>query len=129
MDRSKVIHLDTHVIVWLYEGKVEKLGRDAKRAIESSNPIASPAAVLELEFLHEIGRLKPTATKVMTALAAEIGLQICDMTFRTVVDRALHETWGRDPFDRLIVANAKAASAALASKDQRILDNYTRGIW
>src|ERR1700678_585527 len=123
MDRSKVIHLDTHVIVWLYEGKIEKLGRDSRRAIESSNLIASPAAVLELEFLHEIGKLKPSATRVMTALAADIGLQICDMTFRAVVDRALHEDWGRDPFDRLIVANAKAASAPLVSKDERILDN------
>lgn len=129
MDRSKVVHLDTHVIVWLYEGKVERLGKTARRAIESSNLIASPAAVLELEFLHEIGRLKPTATKVMTVLAAEISLQICDMTFRTVVDRALHEAWGRDPFDRLIVANAKAASAPLATKDDHILDNYPRAIW
>src|SRR5580658_134426 len=126
MDRSKVVHLDTHVIVWLYEGKVERLGKAARRAIESNNLVASPAAVLELEFLHEIGRLKPTATKVMTVLAADISLQICDMTFRTVVDRALHEAWGRDPFDRLIVANAKAASAPLATKDDRILDNYAR---
>jgi PIN domain nuclease of toxin-antitoxin system len=129
MDRAKVVHLDTHVIIWLYEGRVERLGKEARRAIESSNPVASPAAVLELEFLHEIGRLKPSATKVMTALAAEIGLQICDMTFRTVVDRALHETWGRDPFDRLIVANAKAASAPLATKDERILQNYARALW
>jgi PIN domain nuclease of toxin-antitoxin system len=129
MDRSKVVHLDTHVIVWLYEGKVERLGKAARRAIESSNLVASPAAVLELEFLHEIGRLKPTATKVMTVLAADISLQICDMTFRTVVDRALHEAWGRDPFDRLIVANAKAASAPLATKDDHILDNYARAIW
>ena len=129
MDRAKVVHLDTHVIIWLYEGRVERLGKAARRAIESSTPVASPAAVLELEFLHEIGRLKPSATKVMISLAAEIGLQICDMTFRTVVDRALHETWGRDPFDRLIVANAKAASAPLATKDGRILDNYARAIW
>jgi PIN domain nuclease of toxin-antitoxin system len=134
MDRAKVVHLDTHVIIWLYEGRVERLGKAARRAIESSSPVASPAAVLELEFLHEIARLKPSATKVMTSLAAEIGLQICDMTFRTVVDRALHETGcikhgGRDPFDRLIVANAKAASAQLVTKDARILDNYARAIW
>jgi PIN domain nuclease of toxin-antitoxin system len=129
MDRAKVVHLDTHVIIWLYEGRVERLGKAARRAIESSSPVASPAAVLELEFLHEIARLKPSATKVMTSLAAEIGLQICDMTFRTVVDRGLHENWGRDPFDRLIVANAKAASAPLATKDERILDNYARAIW
>ena len=129
MDRPKVVHLDTHVIIWLYEGRVERLGKEARRAIESTTPVASPAAVLELEFLHEISRLKPAATKVMTALAAEIGLQICDMTFRTVVDRALHETWGRDPFDRLIVANAKAASAPLVTKDERILHNYARALW
>jgi PIN domain nuclease of toxin-antitoxin system len=129
MDRPKVVHLDTHVIIWLYEGRVERLGKAARRAIETDTPVASPAAVLELEFLHEIGRLKPTATKVMTSLAADIGLQICDMTFRTVVDRALHEAWGRDPFDRLIVANAKAASATLVSKDERILSNYARAIW
>jgi PIN domain nuclease of toxin-antitoxin system len=128
MDRAKVVHLDTHVVVWLYEGR-ERLGKDARRAIESNNPVASPAAVLELEFLHEIGRLEPSATKVMTALAAEIGLRICDMSFRTVVGRALHEAWGRDHFDRLIVANAKAAAAPLASKDERILDNYSRAIW
>ena len=129
MDRAKVVHLDTHVIIWLYEGRVERLGKAARRAIESSSAVASPAAVLELEFLHEIGRLKPSATKVMTTLAADIGLQICDMTFRTVVDRALHENWGRDPFDRLIVANAKAASAPLATKDGHILDNYARAVW
>ncbi len=129
MDRAKVVHLDTHVIIWLYEGRVERLGKEARRAIESSNPVASPAAVLELEFLHEIARLKPSATKVMTSLAAEIGLQICDMTFRSVVEQALHEAWGRDPFDRLIVANAKAASAQLVTKDERILDNYARAIW
>jgi PIN domain nuclease of toxin-antitoxin system len=129
VDRTEVVHLDTHVLIWLYEGRVERLGKAARRAIESSIPVASPAAVLELEFLHEIGRLKPSATKVMTALAAEIGLQVCDMTFRAVVDRALHETWGRDPFDRLIVANAKAASAPLVSKDERMLENYSRAIW
>jgi PIN domain nuclease of toxin-antitoxin system len=129
MDSNKVVHLDTHVIVWLYEGRVERLGKAARRAIESSSPVASPAAVLELEFLHEIARLKPSATKVMTALAAEIGLQICDMTFRSVVDQALHHGLGRDPFDRLIVANAKAAAAPLVTKDERILSSYARAIW
>jgi len=65
----------------------------------------------------------------MTTLAADIGLRICDMTFRTVVDRDLQKSWGRDPFDRLIVANAKAASALLVTRDQRMLDNYPRAIW
>jgi PIN domain nuclease of toxin-antitoxin system len=36
---------------------------------------------------------------------------------------------GRDPFDRLIVANAKAKDAPLVTKDPRIHRNYSRALW
>lgn len=42
---------------------------------------------------------------------------------------ALKESWTRDPFDRLIVANAKAAGAPLITKDERIRKHYRRAIW
>jgi len=54
---------------------------------------------------------------------------ICELPFRLVVDYALKQSWGRDPFDRLIVANAKAADAPLVTKDERIHQNYLRAIW
>jgi PIN domain nuclease of toxin-antitoxin system len=54
---------------------------------------------------------------------------VCDLPFRTVVEYALKENWGRDPFDRLIVANAKAAEAPLVTKDARIRRHYSRVIW
>jgi len=38
--------------------------------------------------------------------------------------QAVHEKWTRDLFDRLIVANAKAAGALLISKDERIHKHY-----
>jgi len=41
----------------------------------------------------------------------------------------MKENWGRDPFDRLIVANARAADAVLITKDQRIHMNYPRAVW
>ena len=91
--------------------------------------MASPAAVLELEFLHEIGRLRTTASKLVSVLSQEAGLRVCDLPFRIVVEHALKENWGRDPFDRLIVANAKTNDAPLVTKDQRIQQNYSRAIW
>ena len=124
-----MIHLDTHVLVRLYLGQVDELGPTARRAIEEQELVASPAAVLELEFLHEIRRLGPTASKVISTLGQGIGLRVSDLPFRTVVDYALKETWGRDPFDRLIVANAKADEAALVTKDQKIHRHYARVIW
>ena len=129
MDGIEVIYLDTHVLVWLFLGEVNKLSAGARKAIEDHELLASPAAVLELEFLHEIGRLKPRASKVTSALAADVGLRVCELPFRRVVEQALEESWVRDPFDRLIVANAKEAGAALVTKDARIRRNYTRALW
>ena len=62
-------------------------------------------------------------------LAGDIGLRVCDLPFRTVVDHALAEHWTRDPFDRMIVANAKAVGALLVTKDERILEHYSRAVW
>jgi PIN domain nuclease of toxin-antitoxin system len=45
------------------------------------------------------------------------------------VDQALSEGWTRDPFDRLIVANAKAAAAPLVTKDEMVRGNYSRALW
>ncbi len=45
------------------------------------------------------------------------------------MEHSLKEGWTRDPFDRLIVANAKAANASLVTKDERILKNYSRAVW
>jgi PIN domain nuclease of toxin-antitoxin system len=82
-----------------------------------------------LELLHEIGRLRTSALTVVDTLATDIGLRVCDLPFRTVVEYAVKENWGRDPFDRLIVANAKAAGAPLLTKDARIRRHYSRAIW
>ena len=63
-----MIYLDTHVLVRLYLGDIDKLSAPARRAIEREDDlVVSAAAILELEFLHEIGRLQPPATKVATA--------------------------------------------------------------
>ncbi len=124
-----MIYLDTHVVVRLYLGEAEQLGHAARKAIEENELLVSPAAVLELEFLHEIGRLKPKAMRVVAALSNDVGLRVCELPFRTVVEYALKESWGRDPFDRLIVANARASAAPLVTKDERIRRHYPATVW
>lgn len=124
-----MIYLDTHVLLRLFLGDLEKLSAPARKSIDAEDLFVSPAAVLELEFLHEIGRLEPTASKVISALEQDLGLRVCELPFRTVVQQALKESWGRDPFDRLIMANAKAQSAPLVTKDEKIRRNYPLAIW
>jgi PIN domain nuclease of toxin-antitoxin system len=123
-----VTYLDTHAVVWLYEG-ASKLSKAALDRIQSDTLFISPAVILELQFLHEIGRLTLTGPRLVAALADDIGLEVCPLKFQSVVESALDQSWIRDPFDRLIVAHAAANDAALITKDEKIRRHYKRAIW
>jgi len=123
------VYVDTHVLVWIGRGEADKISAAARRALDDCDLLVSAAAVLEFEFLHEIGRLRASAEKMIALLESEIALRICDLPFRDIVKQALKESWTRDPFDRLIVANAKAAGAPLVTKDERIRKHYPRAVW
>jgi PIN domain nuclease of toxin-antitoxin system len=124
-----VIYLDTHVVVVLYLGQLDKLSQAASAAMEADNLKISPAVVLELEYLHEIGRLREPARTVLVGLASAIGLHVCDLPFPAVLDRALDEKWTRDPFDRLVVAHARLAGCSLVTRDERIRLHYEAALW
>jgi len=124
-----VTYLDTHAVVWLYEGTVNKLSRTALDRIQSDALFVSPAVILEIQFLHEIGRVTRTGLSIVAALSDDIGLGICQLEFQSVVNSALQQTWVRDPFDRLIVAHAAANDAPLITRDEKIRRHYKRAIW
>jgi PIN domain nuclease of toxin-antitoxin system len=124
-----IAYVDTHVLVWLYYGELHRLSAAARDAVERNELVASPISLLEAELLHEIGRTRHTASAIVALLESEIGLRVCGLPFRDIVTHALKERWTRDPFDRLIVANAKAAGAPLVTKDERIRKHYSRAIW
>jgi PIN domain nuclease of toxin-antitoxin system len=124
-----VVHLDTHVVAWLYAGRADLLGGKARRRIEQSDPFVSPIVVLELEYLFESGRTSEHAARVMDDLAARIGLRVSDTAFATVVEHARLESWTRDPFDRLIVGHARADGASLVTKDRTIQAHYRQTVW
>ncbi len=52
-----MIHLDTHVVIWLYTGQVERLPEALRATLASVRPMVSPMVRLELALLHQIGRL------------------------------------------------------------------------
>ncbi|MDP2432311.1 MAG: hypothetical protein Q8O33_09780 [Pseudomonadota bacterium] len=52
-----------------------------------------------------------------------------DLPYGRVVDAAERIDWTRDPFDRLIVAQAMAADAALVTADHLIRDRFPGAVW
>jgi PIN domain nuclease of toxin-antitoxin system len=129
VERDEVTYLDTHVVVWLYRRDLELLSRNARDQIERDDLLISPAVLLELEYLSEIQAQRPRALTVTRALEKDVGLKVCDFPFADVVEQALGEKWGRDPFDRLIVAQAKANDLPLISKDRKIRQHYRQSVW
>jgi len=124
------MYLDTCVVVWLFGGETHKLSKAAIDGIrEEQEILVSPAVVLELQLLHEIKRARTSAMKVIERLSADVGLAICRLPFASVVEHAIDLAWTRDPFDRLIVAHARANDATLVTKDVRIRQHYRRSIW
>lgn len=124
-----MIYLDTHAVVFVYEGDLGRLSGDALRAIEEEDDLRiSPMVLLELELLHEIKRIRTAPRRLMESLANDIGLKICDAPFAAVANKASEERWTRDPFDRLIVAQARLAAAALITRDREIRTHYSAAI-
>jgi len=124
-----VIHLDTHIVAWLYDARLE-LFSEATLDIMRNEPLAvSPMAGLELQYLHEIGRLADPASAVLDNLRTTIGLQISEASFADVVAHAKHLNWTRDPFDRIIVAQAVVDQSRLVTRDRKILSHCPSAIW
>ena len=126
---AALIYLDTHVVAWLFAGDGALLSRTAKQAIESHDLLISPAALLELEFLFETKRTSTPGAAVVEDLRNRIGARVCDLPFPDVARAALGQRWTRDPFDRLIVAQAAVRATPLLTKDRVIRRSYRPALW
>ena len=127
---AAVIYLDTHVVAWIHASALDYLSPGARRRLEEADTIRiSPMVSLELQYLYEIGRVTQPAGPVVDALQASLGLHVCDIPFPVVARAAEGETWTRDPFDRIIVAQASLARAPLLTKDRTLHDHYDRATW
>lgn len=125
-----IAYLDTNVVVWLAQGAIARISRKAQGVLERADLLISPMMLIELEYLYESKRIKLPARDVRLKIEHEIGVRVCDLSFLSVASAGLDEKWTRDPFDRMIVAHAKANGLApLVSADKEIQKHYPRTVW
>ena len=123
------LHLDTHVVVWLHAGDLDKFSSTALLALEASPLVYAPALLLELQYLFEIGRISPQPATILADLGREIGLEACTLPYLAVMQAACAEAWTRDPFDRAIAAQARLSQSRLLTRDRKILAHYSAAFW
>ena len=130
MTTTSPAYLDTQVVVWLATGKLSRFSSNSRDLLEGTGLLLSPIVLLELECLYELKRIKLPARDIQRKLEHEVDARLCELPFATIAEAALDEKWSRDPFDRMIVANAKANGFAwLISADEEIRKHYPRAVW
>ena len=123
------MYLDTHVVIWLYQKDEQHISRLGRELIESSDLLVSPMVLLELEYLFETGRTRARAAEVYDYLHHTIQIGVCSKPFAAVARTSIGMKWTRDPFDRLITAQAALDESPLLTKDDTIRTHYPEAVW
>jgi len=121
--------LDTHVLLfWL--GGDARLTRAQKRAIGKASAdaplLVSDITLWEVATLVELGRIRlrrPLREWLETAVAPPLVRRMSISPAVAAEVAGLPPEFHRDPADRIIVATARAAGAAVATTDSRIIDS------
>ncbi len=124
-----ILYLDTHVVVWLYEGRKERFTPRGRLALDHARLLISPMVELELTYLWESKRIAVRPDTIIGYLTERVGLARDTSPFSAVVAAAAPLRWTRDPFDRLITATALLNDCALLSKDETIRTHYAEAWW
>lgn len=87
--------------------------------------------LMELDHLIAARRIKADTPAGMIADIVEsfAPVDLSVSRFSDVIAKALTIGWTRDPFDRLIVANAMADGARLITADETIRANFKDAVW
>jgi PIN domain nuclease of toxin-antitoxin system len=106
--------LDTHVLIWWDEGA--RLSRAAGTAIRAADQVyVSAVTGWEIAIKTALGRLQPSRTVAEAIL--ETGFEELPVRLRHAEVLARLTSHHRDPFDRMLVAQALVEGLTIVTRD------------
>ena len=125
----KRLLVDTNVTIWLLLGDRKRVSTDAVQALEDTdNEVAlSAASVWEIAIKRSLGKV---------ALPGRWATALTHLGFDPLPITAMHAAaverlpWHhRDPFDRLLVAQASIERCTLVTADRRLASYPVKTLW
>ena len=124
--------LDTHAVLWYLLGD-RKLSDAARIAIDSqaNEVLVSAVSAMELSTKYRIGKLPETRNIAgrLAAVAAEWGFQELPISVEHGDIAGALDIPHRDPFDRLLIAQAQIERALLVSNETLFDQFAVRRLW
>ena len=124
--------LDTHAIIWWVAGN-SRLSPLARRSIddEENDVLVSAASAWEIATKYRLGKL-PNAAALASDIAGTLarqGFQELPITVHDAARAGALPGHHRDPFDRMLIAQAQARNLVLISNES-LFDRYAvRRLW
>lgn len=113
------ILLDTHILLWLVDGN-SRLTSEARKLIKEADQVyVSAATIWEIAIKVQLGKLAVDPTELIGEMQRNgfEELPVYSRHAKEVAKLTLHH---RDPFDRLLVAQAKAEMMRLITNDTQL---------
>ena len=109
--------LDTHVLIWWDAGR--RLSAAARTAIRDADAVyVSAASAWEIAIKASLGKV--VSSRSVAQATAECGFVELPVTFAHAEQLAALPALHRDPFDRLLVAQALAEDLTVVTRDPAI---------
>jgi PIN domain nuclease of toxin-antitoxin system len=122
---------DTHAFIWFVAGD-PRLSSRARQAMEESGGewLLSGASVWEMAIKAGAGRLAlPSPVSEYVAEKVRDGLRVLSVEWPHAAAVETMPPHHRDPFDRLIIAQARTEGLAVVTRDSVFRDYGVRVVW
>lgn len=125
--------LDTHAFLWAITAP-ERLSRRARRVTEDegNEVLVSVASVWEIAIKASLGRLDPDVAEIERSLPDDMerhAFQPLPVLMRHALRVATLPPVHRDPFDRLLVAQAIVDDLHLVTADRELSAYGVKVVW
>lgn len=120
--------LDTHALIWALEDSVRLSARARELIVDVENQIlVSATSAVEIAIKRSMQRLEvPDDLRLAVETAGFIPITIDFATAERLASLPLHH---RDPFDRLLIAQALAEGVPIVTRDPAFAAYAVTTIW
>ena len=112
--------LDTHLLLWAL-AQPSKLAATTRRRIDVADVYASAASIWEISIKATLGKLKADPREVLAAIAPA-GFSLLAISGEHAAKVADLAALHKDPFDRMLIAQASVEPMILLTNDKALRD-------